>query len=388
MSGNRTDSTPRAHAPGASPPGRAGDRLEPIQFLRAIAVFFVVVSHAGHEIADLLSGAAVTFDDKRFPGDFGVDLFFVVSGFIMAYVSADAFGRPGAAADFVRRRIVRIVPLYWLMTTAMIGVVLLLPRSVDTATADPRHWLSSYLFVPFARGSDGMIRPVLGLGWSLQYEMLFYALFALGLFLPRRMAAPAVVAMICAVLVAGRHFAEISTVAQFFSHPIMLEFAGGLVIGHWFNAGRTLPLAACMASVAAGIVLLFAAPSFDPGVDHQRHLHYGIPAFLIVAGAILYPGAANRKMSPTMVELGEASYSIYLTHPFLLGAMALAAQRFDLVGVVPLPNFVAAFIAAAIIGSAAAGFLVHRAIDRRLTRWARELIAPARARGSQGSTRA
>src|SRR5690606_35064881 len=108
---------------------------------------------------------------KLFPGDFGVDLFFVISGFIMVHVSRNQFARPGAPLDFVRRRLVRIVPLYWTMTTLMVAVVLLLPQSVDTATADPRQWIASYLFIPFERASDGMMRPVLGLGWSLNYEM-------------------------------------------------------------------------------------------------------------------------------------------------------------------------------------------------------------------------
>lgn len=361
-------------------PAAAGQRLETIQFLRAIAVFFVVVSHAGHEVADLLAGAA-TFDEKKFPGDFGVDLFFVISGFIMVYVSRDAFGKTGAAADFILRRIVRIVPLYWLMTTAMIAIVLAMPGSVDTATSDPRHWLASYLFVPFARASDGLMRPVLGLGWSLQYEMLFYALFALGLFLPRRWAIGAVLALIAAVLLAARQFAGVSSVAAFFSHPIMLEFAGGIVLGSLFVSGRTLPAWFCALSIATGIVLLFAAPSFSPDVDRVRHLHYGAPAFLIVAGAILSPGAGNRAMSPAMVELGEASYSIYLTHPFLLGAMALVADRLDLVGRIPLPNFAASFLAASIAASAVLGYGVHVALDRRLTGIARAWLMPRRLNG-------
>src|SRR5690606_35041003 len=105
-------------------------------------------------------------------------------GFEMVYVTLGATGSAADAWSFMRKRIIRVVPLYWIMTTVMILVVVVLPNRVYTASSDWHVWLASYFFVPYARESDGLVRPVLGLGWTLQYEAYFYLLFAIGLFLP------------------------------------------------------------------------------------------------------------------------------------------------------------------------------------------------------------
>jgi peptidoglycan/LPS O-acetylase OafA/YrhL len=98
----------------------------------------------------MLSSAVLQINEKRFPGDFGVDLFFVVSGFMMVCMSRDTFAQEGAAMDFLRRRGIRIVPLCWLITSLMIAVVVVLPHRVRTATSDAGQWISSYVLAPHA----------------------------------------------------------------------------------------------------------------------------------------------------------------------------------------------------------------------------------------------
>lgn len=355
-------------------------RLEAIQVLRGIAVLFVVMSHALHEVAALLAGRVRGFDDKLFPGDFGVDLFFVISGFIMVHVSRDAFARPGAVLDFVRRRIIRIVPLYWLMTTAMIAVVMIVPGQVDTATGDPGQWLASYLFVPYARMSDGLVRPVLGLGWSLQYEMVFYALFALGLFLPMRLALPFTTFLLWLTWLGANESGGSGALARFAAHPILLEFVSGMVLGAAYVSGARIARSLCAVFVIAGIVLLMLAPGFDEAVDLHRHVLYGIPATLIAAGAILFPGNESYRAPKVLLGAGEASYATYLSHPFVLGALAVAADRLALGQALPPVAFAAVFIAAAAAASLSGGYLVHRFVDLPATRRAAALIpAPRRA---------
>ena len=359
------------------------DRIESIQVLRALAVVAVVLSHTFHEVAQLLSGYRVHFDEKLFPGDFGVDLFFVISGFIMVHVSWEAFGRKGATLDFLRRRVIRIVPLYWLATTAMIGVILLLPGAVDTATRDPGQWLQSYLFWPHERASDGMMRPVLGLGWSLQYEMFFYLLFAICLFLPRRAGLVAAIAAIALAHFAGRTALGEIPAVRFLSHPMIFEFAAGVALGWAYRDGARVPPFLAAALVAVALVLLLTAPSFNADVEANRHFHYGIPALLIVAGITLFAGSKERRGNPLLVEMGETSYSTYLSHPFTLGVLTLVAAKVQASLHLPPYLFSAAYGAAALVACLLVGHATHHLVDRRLTRWASRLLSP-RTRVSPG----
>jgi exopolysaccharide production protein ExoZ len=128
-------------------------QLKSIQILRAAAALGVLLDHAGRwlDVAPIVDiGAA------------GVDLFFVISGFIMVYTSERLFGQTGAPQRFLARRIIRIVPLYWTLTA--FAALVLFGFGPNT--------LGSYLFIPTHRG------PILTVGWTLNYEMMFYSLFA------------------------------------------------------------------------------------------------------------------------------------------------------------------------------------------------------------------
>ena len=347
---------------------KGGQTLETIQILRAAAVIAVVVSHASHELTRLLESRVVAFNEKAFPGDFGVDLFFVISGFIMVYVSRNAFGRPGNVGKFIKRRLIRVVPLYWLMTTAMIAVILVMPDSVHTATRDPLQWLFSYLFIPHERMTDGLVRPVLGLGWSLEYEMYFYALFALGLFLPRKYAIPLVCATIALVCAVGAMAEGKNTILHFFSRPVTLEFAAGAVIGWFYLSGGRLPMWFAMASILAGLAILFADPAFDALVEAKRHIYYGIPALLIVSGATLFRNARDYRAGRPLLLAGDSSYATYLVHPFVLGGLALGARKLHQAETLPPELFAPVFILTAIASSLIAGYLVHRFVDEPMRR--------------------
>ena len=141
----------------------------PIQILRAVAAIAVVVSHA----AQNLDRFAIAPNTSHFfvSGAAGVDLFFVISGFVMVYASEPLFGSASGAVTFLYHRIVRIVPLYWLATTFYVIVAVLLP---GLGTAYPiRTVAASFLFIPTLL-PDGGIHPVVLQGWTLNYEMLFY----------------------------------------------------------------------------------------------------------------------------------------------------------------------------------------------------------------------
>src|SRR2546423_747067 len=207
-------------------------QINGLQALRGIAASAVVFSHA-YTRSNLTWTAQVAhsrlraFHDLVWVGQFGVDLFFVLSGFLMMHLHRDQFGC-GASAEFLSRRIVRIVPLYWSLST--IGLVLLLiqPQLFSFHSSAEWRWaLGSFLFVPWPN-SVGLSAPVLGAGWTLDYEMYFYALFAIALLFRRGLV------LLCGFLTAsataGILWHPAHPWAALATGPLLIEFLMGIAI--------------------------------------------------------------------------------------------------------------------------------------------------------------
>lgn len=209
---------------------RPGMKLHFLQALRAVAAWLVVADHALLEIThndprNWLT--AIAWD----MGSTGVYIFFVISGFIMAHISWQDFGRTGAPANFLRRRVTRIGPLYWLATIAAFAF----HRVSMTHGADAgwRELLRSLLFIPDL-DAMGQLAPVLSQGWTLSYEMMFYTIFAGALALRRPGALAAVGFGLGALTLVGPLLPP-GVVAQLAS-PIVLWFVVGVALGavwHW-----------------------------------------------------------------------------------------------------------------------------------------------------------
>lgn len=193
-----------------------------LQALRAVAAWLVVVDHA---LVD------VTSADAKNPitqlawilGSIGVSVFFVISGFIMVLISWDDFGQRGATAKFLRRRIIRIVPLYWLATIAAFAF-----HKVSATHGADAGWselLKSLLFIPY-RDEAGGWTPILSQGWTLNYEMFFYAIFAVALVFHRSFALMGVGLALATFSLIGLSFSP--GILAFFSSPIVLLFVLGI----------------------------------------------------------------------------------------------------------------------------------------------------------------
>src|SRR5262245_21275262 len=143
-------------------PERSRRSLLSIQILRAAAALGVVLAH-------IFPSAVI--------GTAGVDLFFVISGFIMVYASDRLFERRDAPRIFFLRRLARIVPLYWAVTAVLVAYPLLAGVDLAAVSLSPGVILGSFLFFPVPR-PDGSLLPVHFLGWTLDYEMFFYVVFA------------------------------------------------------------------------------------------------------------------------------------------------------------------------------------------------------------------
>jgi len=170
-----------------------GGQIQSIQALRAIAALFVVGFHSTVLWHDKFNQNVTPWKN----GNSGVDLFFVISGFIMVLSSRKLLGRADAWRRFMTLRLVRIVPLYWLATAAKLAAITALPALALHTNPTAWNTVASFLFVP-SRDAIGVIRPVIDVGWTLSYEMLFYIVFAAALFLfvePLLIVAPAMLVL-------------------------------------------------------------------------------------------------------------------------------------------------------------------------------------------------
>jgi exopolysaccharide production protein ExoZ len=203
-----------------SQPARSdSSSLVSIQALRAIAALLVFWGHAINAVH--LKGEA---DFPHLYGPFGVDIFFVISGFVMVYSSERLFGQPGAPITFFARRLARIVPLYWAATTILVWFVV--------PYASTKAVLGSLFFGPHIPSEA----PLLLVGWTLIFEMFFYVVFAIALFAKRRFAVVAgvTVFLILFSLLFGPDDAGPSTqpppssgIAYYLADPIIIEFVFG-----------------------------------------------------------------------------------------------------------------------------------------------------------------
>lgn len=334
--------------------------LNNIQNLRALAAYAVVAYHClirfihpvdslGRSYLDLLSG--------------GVDLFFVISGFVMVHTTRDT----ETPAWFAIKRIARIVPLYWLATLIVIALVAVRPWFFTEALLTPDAILSSLFFVPHADAS-GHTYPILGVGWTLNYEMMFYAMFALSLFLPRAFRLPGVVILITLVWALANLIGG-GVIAGFYAKPILFEFAAGCILAYALRTdaviafARATPLWPVALAGLAGFALL---PALVP-IDQPSILRYGLPALLLVFAAAAQDLHRTRAPETLITRLGDASYSAYLLHPIII---VIAAQ----VIVAVLGDGIAAeliLMAAVLVATAIVSLISMRVFEKPTAAWIR-----------------
>lgn len=334
-----------------------------IQILRAIAALGVLVHHTAHEVAQK-SGARVPFGELVV-GAGGVDLFFVISGFVMVYASQGLFAQPGASRTFILRRIARIVPLYWAVTALLVAYIYVAHRIFPPPFITTEGVIASFLFIPWPL-PNGLPAPVHALGWTLNYEMFFYAVFAVAIMLPRR-AAVFVITALFALLAASGLFVRLPQPFAFWFSPIILEFCFGMLIARAYLDGKRISLWNALVLTVAALGLYLISAITGPAVA-WRWLEWGAPGALLVAAFTLVKrpppaGAVSRAMG----FLGDASYSLYLVHALVIPLVRRAMPAVD---PVLMPWLYALALIGASIAAACLSYLwFERPITRTLQRW-------------------
>ena len=302
------------------------ERIALIQVLRAIAALSVAVGHTQRNAILVAAANHREFDPILLDlTEAGVDLFFVISGFVMVFASRDLFATPGGGLVFLSRRIARIVPLYWSMTTIFLTAMLVSPNLIPVGRLGPAEILASYFFVPYYRPEESWMHPVYSVGWTLNYEMFFYAVFGCVIAFPVKRALMVLTAVFCTLTVAGVIFRPAPGIFFFWSRPIILEF----VMGAWIGYVRLTEFR--VTNWTAAILVLAGAAGFALQVisgiyahGYWRPLVWGLPAAAIIAAATLSNwNIAARGVWKPMVLLGGASYALYLVHPMAVHAMHL-----------------------------------------------------------------
>lgn len=315
-----------------------GKALTNIQVLRGFAVLNVVFYHIISN-AEIYGHPSIFFNFLKGWGANGVDLFFVISGFLMIYIQHLKHKTP---FDFFSDRVIRIVPTYWLFC-ALIAVLLLTVPALFKEMLFSASWFFSSLF--FMSSIFEQRDPIVFVGWTIEYEMLFYLLFAISIF--AKTLSKSLVATILLILV---------FILIFGAPSIMLEFVFGMLVG-WVYVNKATPANIALASLLLGVsALLLSILIKDSGAS--RVVMYGIPSALIVFGCV----NVGQIKSNFLTKIGDASYSIYLIQIFTIPAFYKLVKVSN---VTLLHNDFLAFIC--ILGTVLAGLLLYGTFEVRIS---------------------
>jgi exopolysaccharide production protein ExoZ len=347
-----------------------------LQALRAVAASLVVVDHAVNNAIER-GVVSATWQPLTYQvGGFGVLIFFVTSGVIMYITAGGDFGSAQGAASFARRRVIRVLPLYWIATLVI--------AALHVRSTSPLALVKSLLFIPYAEPGAVEMRPVLGVGWTLNYEMFFYLVFAIGLLFPKRIGLTFIGTVLVGLPVAGvlldlHSPGQPSTVLGFYTGTIILYFGIGIVLG-WlalrFDLGRRSlpvnPIAVAGVVVVAGLAVWQTA-----GMGAWNDLASdAVKAVFITASVLvcLTKAAETGVASRVFQHAGDASYSTYLFH-LLVVAVVAAAWRF----VGPSPATVVPFVLGAVLAANLAAMVIYRYLEKPMLRLLRRGVPGRRA---------
>ncbi len=332
-----------------------------IQYLRAVAALMVVLHHSLLQLERHGSGELVL---NFHTGRTGVDLFFVISGFIIFYISSNSNKK---VTSFWVDRIIRVVPLYWFYTMSMLMITILLPDVLKTAVYDTEHVIKSFLFIPTHHPKmENMIWPLLVQGWTLNYEMFFYAVFGLILFIKSdiKVRLSILICIFLTLIIIGIISKPTSPIIKTFTDDILLEFLIGAFIGFMFVNGKLLNAGLATAVLFVGMLgLVYSAT--HPNFIGYMSLEWGVPYGLIMLSVLSFENKFKLPTSNVFLLLGNSSYSLYLVHTFILGVVGFVWSKLNVNSIFSDVTI----LVSAIIISAIGGIVSYKLIEVPLTQF-------------------
>ncbi|NWJ50445.1 MAG: acyltransferase [Bacteroidetes bacterium] len=301
-------------------------RIDIIQLLRGIAALLVCFFH----MKALLNTSAMRYGTMLFgSGSIGVQIFFIISGFIMVYTTRKSDGTPHYVKNFLIKRLIRVVPLYYIMVLFWLVVY---ERSLSFFVEEPLTILKTFCFIPLFNSPLGPAygMPPLKVGWSLNYEVLFYIIFGLSLFLKRYRWTMLLVVFTTLVvfipLIFKGYVNFIPSVNYDFklsyflllTNPILIFFIVGVLLGLIYNSSfiiksKVLQIVLVLISLVYFFLLYFRVSLFLNGFFISM-----FSSTFLVFSLLLFNKGIGIRVPSFLVYLGDMSYSLYLVHPIVI----------------------------------------------------------------------
>lgn len=348
---------------GVPPTGRT--RFDGIEVGRGIAAFLVVLHHAGNNIAEPRFYGTVLWGGLLQNFNVGVDFFFVLSGFIIAWVHWRDVGRPERLGHYALRRFLRIYPPYWGIMLPLAALYFLFPGAGKSNQHDLWTFVFSTALLPYPEP------PILGAAWTLVHEMVFYLVFGCLIVLGR--AAAWLLPAWAVAIVVGQAFMPLPFPLSILLNAFNLEFLFGVAAALWLRDRKVpVPRIFALAGLATFLgVLLFARTIQD--VPLVGRLAFGLSALVGILGIVEWERSRGLRVGKPLLALGAASYAIYLVHGVTLSATIHILTKSGF-GTAPLPLVLLILATAGVV----AGLLYHALVERPLSLWLKAPRLPFR----------
>ncbi|ARK11435.1 acyltransferase [Fibrella sp. ES10-3-2-2] len=350
----------------------ARQQLQTIQAVRGVAALVVVAFHLT-QFVDGTYTESLWFDlfERGFAG---VDLFFVISGFVIVYTSQSYIGRPETLRTYLTKRAIRVYPIYWLtilLITALMGVSLLLrPNGVGKVITERWPGLDTFLLTPHHHNLNIV-------SWSLSHELFFYLLFACLIISRKLWVIPAffLAGTLYVAFTKQVYFEDQRNVWEYFwFNPLNAEFALGALAGYGF-LHHSITKWEGIGAALLGLLWLYSFGDTPNEFYAERLLHYGVASLLILIAVLAYERHRRPIVPQWIISTGDASYLIYLIHtPLLIPFTRLLTRLFPTYSPIGVPLGCVGLILVVTYLS----ILTHRLIEKPLMRYLSARLLPAR----------
>lgn len=334
--------------------------LDSLQALRGIASILVLFHHLS-----LLTMAEykTTFLNNTFLfGEMGVDLFFVLSGFIIYYIHHSDIGVKNKIKPFLIKRVTRIYPIYWVIFLFILPIYFIIPTFGAEYFRDFSYIVKSFLLIPQVEN------PLIGVAWTLTYEVFFYLLFGLLIFLNKKYSYPILFSWMAITLITFVFpvLAEKHYLIEFIFSPLNLEFIFGILVAIFLLKTRNLKISVSVLLIGITLFCFSWISEFYELFYIHTVLAWGIPSALIIYGLSSIETLRNIKVPRSLKFLGDASYSIYLTHATV---MSFAVKILTTLSVNYYLSLVLIIIICVVVGC-----IFHLLIEKSLLKYFRTKI--------------
>lgn len=327
--------------------------IHSLQVLRAIVATSVVYFHIG---------VMPNF------GSFGVDIFFVISGFVMAMVMANG----ESARAFSISRISRIVPLYWILTTCLLLLAALKPELLNSTTANLTNYIKSLFFIPYFK-ENGALHPMLAVGWTLNYEMFFYFSIWISIIASRKYYLPLTLILLFVSYVVLGNLIDNRVINAFFSSTLLFEFAFGMISFFLYKRLQRIKIYIIPLIITALLSYSLMALIEVTGTNIDRLYVYGLPSVILVLSLTLLENSIfskNNIATSILVSIGNASYATYLSHFYVVeGMRKIVSLKLNLLDIYTLIGVLITLVIALIVGQ-----IIYMICDKPISRYTKKVL--------------